>query len=129
MVCSFGAKIRTAGMNCCFLMPGTGSAGLVFPAKRQFGYPAGSVVEVGMDADDVHAAHDQQRWMVEVGAVFEKLVISGGKVFVPAFVFPAKEVLFPNVGPAVSAAVFGGASLKGEPFPLQIGLLRLGISK
>ena len=90
--------------------------------------PGGRVVEVGADADDVHVAHHQQRRVVEVGAVFEKLVIGGVEVFVPAFVFPAKEVLLPNVGPAVSAAVFGRTSLEGEPLPLRIGLLRLGVA-
>lgn len=84
--------------------------------------PGGRVVEVGVDADDVHVAHDQQRRVVEVGAVFEQLVISGVEVFVPAFVFPAKEVLFPNVGPAVAAAVFGRAFLEGERVACGISL-------
>src|ERR1035437_9367390 len=102
------------------------AARLVKGRQVELVYPGGRVVEVGVDADDVHVAHDQQLWVVEVGAVFEKLVVGNIEVFVPAFVFPAKEVLFPNGGPAVSAAVFGRALLKGEPLSLRIGLLRLG---
>ncbi|MBI2929680.1 MAG: hypothetical protein HYY24_28805 [Verrucomicrobia bacterium] len=104
------------------------AARLVERRQGDFVGPGGRVVEVGVDADDVQVAHDQQRRVVEVGAVFEKLVISGPEVFVPAFVFPAKEVLFPNVGPTVAAAVLGRASLKGEPLSFRIGRLRLGVA-
>src|ERR1035437_7648577 len=104
------------------------AARLVKGRQVELVYPGGRVVEVSVDADDVHVAHDQQRRVVEVGAVFEKLVIGGAEVFVPALVFPAEEVLLPNVGPAVAAALFGGAALEGEPLALRIGVLRLGVA-
>src|ERR1017187_6819589 len=46
--------------------------------------------------------------------VFEKLVIGGAGVFLFAFVFPAEEIFFPDIGPAAAAAVFGRAFLKSE---------------
>ena len=86
------------------------------------------VVEIGVDADNVHVAHDQQRRVFKVGAVFEKLVIGGVEVFLFAFVFPAEEIFFPDIRPAIAAAVFGRAFFKGEPLALRIGVLRLGVA-
>lgn len=90
------------------------TAGLVEGREGDFVRAGGGVVEVGVDADDVHVAHDEEGWVLEVGAVFEELVVGGSEVFVPAFVFPAKEVLLPHVGPAVAAGLFGRAFFKGE---------------
>jgi len=44
----------------------------------------------------------------------EKLVIGGVEVFLFALVFPAEEIFFPDIGPAVATAVFGRAFFKSE---------------
>src|ERR1039458_6759354 len=89
--------------------------------------PAAAVV-IGVDADDVHVAHDQQLRVFKIGAVFEKLVIGGVEVFLFAFVFPAEEIFLPNVGPAVAAAVFGRAFFKSECHAGRVSRSGLGMA-
>lgn len=57
-----------------------------------------------------------------------RLVISGAEVIGLAFGCTAEEGPFPNVGAAVSADVFAPAFCQGEPFPLRISRLRLGVA-
>ncbi len=83
--------------------------------------------EVGVDHDAVHVAHAQERGVAEGFAVSEELVVGGFEVLVLAFVLEGEEVLLPHVGPAVAAAVLGGAALEREPFALGIGVGRLGV--
>ena len=89
-------------------------ARLVKRRQRDFMRALGGVVKIGVDADDVHVAHHQQRRVFQVGAVFEKLVIGGVEVFLFALVFPAEEIFFPDIGPAFAAAVLGRAFFKSE---------------
>ncbi len=83
--------------------------------------------EIGMDDQPIHVTHNQQRRVLQCLAVQEKLVIGGVQVLVLAFVLPAEEVAFPDVGPAVAAAVLGRAALKREPFTRGIDIGRFGM--
>jgi hypothetical protein len=64
-------------------------------------------------------AHYQQRRVLQVLAIVEKLSVSGLQILVLAFVFPSEMVSIPDVSVALAAEVLGDVLLKGE------GLARL----
>ena len=103
-------------------------ARLVKRRQGDFVRARGGVVEIGVDADDVHVAHDQQRRIFKVGAVFEKLVIGGVEIFLFTLIFPAEEIFFPDIRPAVAAAVLGRAFFKSEGLAGRVSRSGLGMA-
>ena len=78
--------------------------------------------EIGVDDDSVQVADDEYRRAGERVAVQEKLVIGVVQILVLALVFPAEEILFPDIGEAIAAAVFFRALFKAKGFARGIGL-------
>lgn len=90
--------------------------------ETQLDFARGRGGEVGADNDAIHVARDEQGRIFEVFAVLEQLIVGGGEVFVFTFVFDGEETAFPDIGPAVAAAGFGGAALEREAVAGGIGL-------
>jgi hypothetical protein len=61
--------------------------------------------EVGVDDDPVQVADDEEGRIGEGIAVEQKLIVGGSQVLVLALLFPAEEVLFPDIGEAVAPAM------------------------
>ena len=85
--------------------------------------------EVGVDFEAVEIADDEQRWVFEVLAVLEELLVGGDEVFVLAFVFPAEVLAHPDIGPAVAAVGFVDAALERVPRAFRIGGGRFGLAE
>jgi len=96
--------------------------------KKSSAFAKATVASDGKDSGVIHVAHDQQRRVFKVGAVLEKLVIGGVEVFLFAFVFPTKEIFFPDIGPAVAAAVLGRAFFKSECHAGRVSRSGLGMA-
>jgi hypothetical protein len=80
-----------------------------------------------MDFESVVIADHEQRRILEVLAVAKQLLISGGEVVVFAFVFPAEEPFFPNVGEALAAVVGGDVLFEGKRLSGAVCLDGLGV--
>ena len=70
--------------------------------------------EVGVDHQAVHVAGDEERRVLEVGAVLVELEVGGVEVLVLALVLPGEVAALPDVGPAVRAVLLRSALLEGE---------------
>ena len=98
------------------------AARLAEAVERDFvrdGYGFG---EIGADDDAVQVADDED-WRAGEGiAVEEELIIGVVQILVLALVFPAEEILFPDIGEAIAAAVLLRALFKAEGFARGVGL-------
>ena len=70
--------------------------------------------EVGMDLDGVEVGDDQQGRVFEVVLVAQQLVVGFDQVLVRPLVLPGEVSAVPDIGPAVAAGRFGGATFEGE---------------
>jgi hypothetical protein len=71
------------------------------------------VGEIGVDADDVEVADDEQGRIAEVVLVAEELDVGGVEVLADALVLPGDVAVIPNVRPAIAATGDFGAALEG----------------
>ena len=85
--------------------------------------------EIGVDDDAVQIADDEEGRAGEGVAIEEELVVGVFQILVLAFVFPAKEILFPDIGEAIAAAVLFRAFFKAEGFARGIGLGGRGMAQ
>lgn len=82
------------------------------------------VGEVGVNEDAFDIGDDEERRVLQRLAVLEQLLIGAVQVGVLALVLPGEVALLPDVGPALTAALFGGAGFEGEPRAVGVGLGR-----
>src|SRR5688572_19112215 len=75
-----------------------------------------------MDLEAVEVADHQQRWVLQVLAVLEQLVIRLFQVRVVPFVLPSEVAAKPDIGPAGTAAGFLGAALKRVEAAGRVGI-------
>ena len=85
--------------------------------------------EIGVDDDAVQVADDEDGRTGEGVAVKEKLIVGVVQILVLAFVFPAEEILFPDIGEAIAAAVLFCAFFKAEGFARWIGFGGRGVAE
>jgi len=82
--------------------------------------------EIGMDFKVAGVACDEQRRIVEGFAVLQELFVGLGKIGVRALVFESEEAAFPDIGPAVAAALSGRAFSKAKSSPVASSSAGLG---
>jgi len=87
------------------------------------------VGEIGVDDDSVQVADDEEERVGERVAVKEELVIGVVQILVLTLVFPAEEILFPDIGEAIAAAVLFRALFKAKVFARGIGLGGRGMAQ
>ena len=98
------------------------AARLAETVERDFVRDGDGLGEIGVDDDAVQVADDEDGRTGEGVAVEEELIVSVVQILVLAFVFPAEEILFPDIGEAIAAAVLFRALFKTEGFARGIGL-------
>ena len=85
--------------------------------------------EIGVDYDAVQVADDEDGRTSEGVAVEEELIVGVVQILVLALVFPAEEILFPDIGEAIAATVLLRAPFKAEGFPRGVSLGGRGMTK
>ena len=80
---------------------------------------------VGVDAEPVHVADDQQRGIVQRDGILLKLREGAVEVLLLALILPGEAFLAPDIGPAFTASGLRRTLLKGKPFSLGIGADRI----
>jgi hypothetical protein len=73
-----------------------------------------------MDFETIEVTDDEERRILQVFAILEKLFEGGVQVFVFAFVFPGEEATHPDVGEAIAAEGFGDSLLEGVGVALLV---------
>ena len=97
--------------------------------ERDFVRDGYGLGEIGVDDDAVQVADDEDGRTGEGVSVEEELIVGVVQILVLALVFPAEEILFPDIGKAVAAAVLFRALFKAEGFPRWIGLGGRGVAE
>lgn len=89
--------------------------------QREFAHLLHRVGPVGVDAEPVHVADDQQRRVIQRDGILLELGEGAVEVLLLALVFPGKAMPAPDIGPAFAPAGFRCALFEGEPFALGVG--------
>jgi len=105
------------------------AARLAEAVERDFVDDGNGVGEIGVDDDSVQVADDEEERVGERVAVKEELVIGVVQILVLTLVFPAEEILFPDIGEAIAAAVLFRALFKAKVFARGIGLGGRGMAQ
>lgn len=103
------------------------AARLAEAVERDFVDDRNGVGEIGVDDDSVQVADDEEERVGERVAVEEELIICVVQILMLALVFPAEEILFPDIGEAIAAAVLFRALFKAEVFARGIGFGGRGV--
>ena len=89
--------------------------------QREFVDLLHRVRPVGVDAEPVHVADDQQRRIVERNGILLELGEGAVEVLLLALIFPSKAFLAPDIRPAFTAAGLRCTLLESKPFALGVG--------
>ena len=97
--------------------------------QRDFVRGGDGLGEVGMDDDAVEVADDEEGRAGEGVAVEEELIVGVVQILVLALIFQTEEILFPDIGEAIAAAVLFRALLKAKGFARGVGPCRCGMAQ
>ena len=90
---------------------------------------ADAVGPVGADAEAGHVGDDQQRRILQGQRVLAQLIEGGIEIGVAALVFPGEAMAFPDIRPALAAAILAGAALEAIGFAGGVGLGGRGLAQ
>jgi len=75
-----------------------------------------------MNFEPIEITHDQQRRVIQVLAIKEKLLVSLHEIAAFTLVFPSEMIFHPNIGPALATTRLFDTALERVPGAVGIGV-------